>query len=77
LTGDLLAPSDSSLHQLASIENEVEYNIIGRQGNNQQVYQPPPNPAQMSMNFEIKEANESQEDSFVVGASSQRLKISK
>lgn len=66
LTGDLLAPDENSLQQLVSIEQDVESNFIGLTQKNR-----------MSLDFEIQEANESQEDSTILGQSSQRLRLSK
>lgn len=68
LTGDLLGNDEGSLRQLVSIEQDLDSNYINQSlGNNK-----------MSMDFEIMEANESMEESTVIGEqSSQRLKVSK
>jgi len=57
LTGDLLGNDEGSLRQLVSIEQDLDSNYINPSlGNNK-----------MSMDFEILEANESMEESTVIG----------
>ena len=71
MTGDLLGNDEGSLRQLVSIEQDLDSNYINQSlGNNK-----------ISMDFEILEANESMEESTVIGEQSsyreKHLKMSK